>query len=490
MRDEVLAIVVARSGSTRLPGKMFLAFSGGTVIESVLRRARLIPGVNQVVLATGDSTADDAFLNPAQRLGIPVFRGSENDVVSRMTGAAQAIAPQCRFVVRVCADNPLFCPDIVGAALQELKQTEADVITPAEYPTLPFGFSQVVMRTDCLEYIDRTASQPVHREHVENFCYDNAEDFVIRYQQAAQTIHFPELILTLDYAEDFQRLCFVDGLIKDLPLRLRPPALIEKVKACRIAFGGMDRELQPGLGAMVKRNCTYPPVFLGKPDDAAGCPEIDLAVCTRRPSSATVTAPRGAVWVEEDDGGPTGLTYSHPRLKKPYAIVRLPGPGLRAGDYLTRVLPAVLNRLLSGFPPRTGAHEVALPCREKTAGHAVRKGFSDFYNALFPSRVLLESADDVLSSVVAELRFWEVASGRTIGVHEAHRGQGLRDPFTGLRVCGDTIFTWKGDVAADALERKEKGPSLAEIWNRRALQQDRVMYMNDLHGKPKQGVAL
>ena len=471
-----LAIVLARSGSTRLPGKMRLPLGRESVVERVLRKARTIPGVDAVVLATTTSSGDDVFLETARRLDVPVFRGSENDVVARMHGAVREHAPHAGAVVRVCADNPLFDPSLAGEALREVERG-ADMVTPFEAPTLPFGASMAVLGADCLERIHAEAAQPMYREHVENFCLDNAGRFAVRYQVAPHAAHLPELVLTLDYPEDYRRLLFLDYLKRERSGDQGMERLVRAVLSCRVALGGVAREHEPGMRGLVERVCGLEPWFA---PDAAAMPGVDLAICAGRPER--IVAPRGAVWVKRDASGPCGLAYGHPDLDAPYAVLNLPGKGMEAGDYLAMVLPAVLKRLLAGFPPRAGAHEMALPSPDKMADGASRKGFREPMHALFPPCVLWGEGGPG-PALEAEVRFWESAGGRAIARAAGTGADPLPDPFAGLRVSKGAVLAWDGAVVAEAAGH-DGGPTLAEIWQWPALQRGRARYMNGLCSRP------
>ncbi|MBM3871501.1 MAG: acylneuraminate cytidylyltransferase, partial [Verrucomicrobia bacterium] len=97
-----IAIIQARMGSTRLPGKVLKRLANETVLSHVIRRVRLARRLDGVCIATTDSPADDPIVAEAGRLGVSCWRGSEHDVLARYFGAAQS----CRadIVVRVTSD--------------------------------------------------------------------------------------------------------------------------------------------------------------------------------------------------------------------------------------------------------------------------------------------------------------------------------------------------------------------------------------------------
>lgn len=116
-----LAVIQARMGSQRYPGKSLASFRGVPLAEWVVRRAMRLRTVSGVVLATSLLHRDDALA--AALTGIcPVYRGSESDVAARIRGACDE--HRCRreddIVVRVCADSPLWRAEGVDAAVEAL----------------------------------------------------------------------------------------------------------------------------------------------------------------------------------------------------------------------------------------------------------------------------------------------------------------------------------------------------------------------------------
>ena len=109
MMPRTVAVVQARMGSSRFPGKMIARLGAYPLLEWVLRRVRRASSVDAVVLATTDSPRDEALIEIAGRLGVAAYRGSETDVLQRFRDAAEA--HRADWIVRVCADNPFVDPE-------------------------------------------------------------------------------------------------------------------------------------------------------------------------------------------------------------------------------------------------------------------------------------------------------------------------------------------------------------------------------------------
>ena len=108
MATRVLAVVQARLGSTRLPGKALAEIAGRPMLAHVLARAAAVPGVDQVVLATTVRPEDDALADLARSLGFACARGGVEDVLDRFRSAH--LAHPAEVVIRVTGDCPLLDP--------------------------------------------------------------------------------------------------------------------------------------------------------------------------------------------------------------------------------------------------------------------------------------------------------------------------------------------------------------------------------------------
>ena len=111
----VVAIVQARTGSTRLPGKVLLPLLGTPMLSMVMRRAARARSVDEVVVATTKSSADDSIVELARREGWRYERGSETDLLDRYVQAARA--NDAAVVVRITSDCPLIDPVLIDEAV-------------------------------------------------------------------------------------------------------------------------------------------------------------------------------------------------------------------------------------------------------------------------------------------------------------------------------------------------------------------------------------
>lgn len=225
----IAAILLARMRSTRLKDKMLLPFGDKTVIETVIDRIKTSHLIDSFILATSTNPADDPFEAIAEKNDLPCFRGSEDDVIDRMLKASSTIHPSPDLLIRGCADNPFVMPGILDEAIALLADHDADMITPFEFNTFPFGYSLVVMTLKCLETIDKLAIEKTYREHVENYCFEHPEEFEILFHKSSEDLHCPTLKLTLDYRRDYENLKAINSWLVDVPLPQQPRELIRRL---------------------------------------------------------------------------------------------------------------------------------------------------------------------------------------------------------------------------------------------------------------------
>ena len=177
MSRRVVAVVQARLGSTRLPGKTLADIEGRPMLAHVAERAQAIPGVTETVVATTTNPIDQAIAAFARGAGIPCVRGSEEDVLDRFRLAA--IEREAEIVVRVTADCPLLDPEVAGLVLGEYLHGGGaiDYVSNVHPPTYPDGLDTEVFSRDALEVAWREARMPSDREHVTSYVWRRPERF-------------------------------------------------------------------------------------------------------------------------------------------------------------------------------------------------------------------------------------------------------------------------------------------------------------------------
>ena len=162
--SKTVAIIQARMGSSRLPGKVLMELAGESILAHVLRRARAIPGVDAVCCAVPDKPEDDMVAAEAARLGVAVSRGPEADVLERYRKAAAECGADV--VLRATSDCPFLDPWVCGALIRLRTEERADFGSNNDPPGWPHGMDCEIFTYGCLARAAREADQPFQREHV------------------------------------------------------------------------------------------------------------------------------------------------------------------------------------------------------------------------------------------------------------------------------------------------------------------------------------
>jgi spore coat polysaccharide biosynthesis protein SpsF len=194
----VVAIIQARMGSTRLPGKVLMDVGGLTALDRVISRLSRAKRVTQVVIATTDRSADDSIVTEANQHGVACFRGSEQDVLSRYLGAAQAF--HAGLIVRITSDCPLIDPEVVDRIIVGAVESGADFASNCIERSYPRGLDAEVFTMRALIRAHEASDQPHQREHVTSVFYERPDLF--RLYSVAGDHSYTRHRWTLDTHED------------------------------------------------------------------------------------------------------------------------------------------------------------------------------------------------------------------------------------------------------------------------------------------------
>ena len=199
-----VAILQARVGSTRLPGKSLAAIGGQTLLERVVRRVQAASTLAETIVATTTAPADDRIEALCAEWEVPCFRGDEQDVLARFAGAARA--HRAEMIVRVNADNPFLASEFIDELVRKMRDDPCDYLSyrVGDKPAMltPAGLFTEAISADCLTRADRVLGERAHREHVTLGIYQSEELFDVRWLPAPAYATSPALRLTLDTADD------------------------------------------------------------------------------------------------------------------------------------------------------------------------------------------------------------------------------------------------------------------------------------------------
>ncbi len=207
MSLRIIATIEARMTSSRLPGKVLMPAAGQPLLEILLQRLGKTPSLDGIVIATTTNEADDPIAALGDRMGVGVFRGSEDDVLGRVCGALRSA--QADICVEITGDCPLIDPVIVQEAIDaflETSDTHPYVSNSDPYRAVPAGLDVQVFFAEALYDLASQTTDPADREHVSLGFYrpDSKDKWRPRFISHASCRGAQDLLVTLDYAEDYE----------------------------------------------------------------------------------------------------------------------------------------------------------------------------------------------------------------------------------------------------------------------------------------------
>jgi spore coat polysaccharide biosynthesis protein SpsF len=207
MSQRTIAIIQARMGSSRLPGKVLLPLNCEHVLTHDVRRVRAAETIDKVVIATSTETADDAIKQFGSEHDVPIFRGSETNVQQRMFDTATV--HDADIVVRITADCPLIDPDTINTVVSQIQKENAEYASNISKRTFPRGLDVEAFSYESFERVVSTASTQRECEHVTPYYQDNPNEFKSVNIASEEVFDNPKYInrsdirLTLDEAADY-----------------------------------------------------------------------------------------------------------------------------------------------------------------------------------------------------------------------------------------------------------------------------------------------
>lgn len=205
-------IIQARTGSTRMPSKILLPFSGDKcILDILIERIKASAPGRRIVVATTTAAADSSIAEKAQSHGVDFFRGSEEDVLQRFIDAADAFG--IKRLIRVCSDNPFLLASTFGEMFAAADAApEADYIAysfPDGRPTIKshLGLFAEFTTTDALRRVAQRSDLKMDHEHVTIHMYTHPDAFKVRLLPLPRVLaDRNDIRLTLDTPSDFRLL--------------------------------------------------------------------------------------------------------------------------------------------------------------------------------------------------------------------------------------------------------------------------------------------
>lgn len=185
LKRKIVAIIQARMGSTRLPGKVLKDIEGKPMIWHLINRLKFSKEIDEIILTIPDTKENNVLEGFAKENKIKYFRGSEEDVLSRYFKAAEKF--ECSVITRITSDCPLIDPEIVDLVIKKHLDLGADFTAnfiegekgrPIE-KTFPKGLEVEVFNFSTLKKVHQEAKKQYQREHVDPYISEHPEIFKI-----------------------------------------------------------------------------------------------------------------------------------------------------------------------------------------------------------------------------------------------------------------------------------------------------------------------
>lgn len=205
MVKKVGAILQARMGSSRLPGKILMPLPHGQgipLIGQILNRAKKADNLHEIIVATSTQNKNDELIPVVQSFGAKVFRGDEDDVLSRFYFAAKENALDV--IVRLTGDNPFISSKVIDEIV------EFHLLNGSDYSVtkdLPLGTNIEVVNFKSLEKAYNESTAAGDREHVTTYVWKNPQVFKLAEKSYKNIFKGSLPRLTVDFPSDYAMAC-------------------------------------------------------------------------------------------------------------------------------------------------------------------------------------------------------------------------------------------------------------------------------------------
>lgn len=242
-------IIQARMGSTRLPRKILRVFYGGeTLIETVISNLQKVKDT-QLIVATSVNPNNDELVSFLSERNIKVYRGDENDVLSRFIKAAEENGVDG--IIRICSDNPFLDWHGVAALVEKAKNSDADYIGYRinKTPSIKthFGFWGEFVTLKALKRVATTTDDKMAHEHVTIYIYTHPEDYKCEWIECPDFLQGRnDIRLTVDNAEDFENAQIVYSALSEINPNFSLKDVVEYIDS--------NTSLQDSMKKMITNN--------------------------------------------------------------------------------------------------------------------------------------------------------------------------------------------------------------------------------------------
>jgi spore coat polysaccharide biosynthesis protein SpsF len=203
-KQKIVVTIEARMTSKRLPGKVLLPLANIPALQMLTERVKRSRYVDDVVVATTINVQDEKVVKLCKEIDCKYFRGSEEDVLARVLGAAKST--NADIIVEITGDCPFIDHRHIDKTIEYFYSDDYDYAANVIERSFPVGFDVQVFPLKVLEKVDKLTNDPIDRVHVSCYIYAHPEKFKLFNWKAEGKMFWPELGITLDEKEDYRLL--------------------------------------------------------------------------------------------------------------------------------------------------------------------------------------------------------------------------------------------------------------------------------------------
>ena len=199
---KIVTVIQARSGSSRLPGKVMMEILGRPLLLRMIERVQRAKLVGTIVIATTTEAGDDIIEKLCETEGLLCYRGSRDDLLDRHYQAGKLYGADA--VVKIPSDCPLIDPKVIDKVLKYYLDNDFDFVSNLHPATYPDGNDVEVMSWSSIEKAWREATLTLEREHTTPYIWENPNLFKIGNVAWETGLDYSMTDRwTIDYPEDF-----------------------------------------------------------------------------------------------------------------------------------------------------------------------------------------------------------------------------------------------------------------------------------------------
>ena len=203
MKKKVGAIIQARMGSSRLPGKVLMKLDNEqTILDLLIKRLKLSNTLDMIIIATTSDSRNNLLIDASKIHNIAHFIGSEKNVLERCYKAA--LNYELDIIIRLTSDNPFIDPILIDEMVSFYIKNEYDYVRNNHNSNFPLGLGLEIFSFNVLKRVHNKAKTEKEKEHVTYYIYTHPEEFSIFNYNWELLKKIDNLRLTIDQEEDLK----------------------------------------------------------------------------------------------------------------------------------------------------------------------------------------------------------------------------------------------------------------------------------------------